>query len=281
MLQSSSICVISSTSQHLRNRDSERLKHEFKRVIISMDIREFSKLVKKSQSYGAPRKGHHQGSLKVDPKNNKDILDLNNTHKVQFPRVTLGRLRLGVSVLGKGRYMLQMLEALTHGKPSVTRRVFAMNGVEAFGYKILILGERITLVSYDFVMGTIQLSFNTYRYSLITSSTCSNYPIVVNGHNARKTLIFPNLEDTRFIIVNQTKVALKEKSQGYMVLSFLEVKDFLEVFRKEMPNLPPPTKGGVLHKPSTRSKTNVYSTIQDKTNQVEETSKIIVGEEDN
>ncbi|RDX71597.1 hypothetical protein CR513_49036, partial [Mucuna pruriens] len=59
---------------------------------------------------------------------------------------------------------------------------------------------------------------------------------------ARKPLIFPDPKDSRFIIAIQVEAAIDERAQGYMVLSFLEVKscsnmnyvaivkDFLEVF---------------------------------------------------
>ncbi|RDX98005.1 hypothetical protein CR513_19138, partial [Mucuna pruriens] len=139
-----------------------------------------------------------------------------------------------------------------------------MNGAKASRLKNLMLGDYVTVynllsilynlgathsfISYNSInklsFPTCLLSFNLLVSTLITTH-------VVTSNYARKILIFLNSKDTRFTSTNKAKVALEEGTYGYMILSFLEVKDSVEVvmnfpkvFLEEVSNLLDTDRGG-------------------------------------
>ncbi|RDX86638.1 hypothetical protein CR513_31998, partial [Mucuna pruriens] len=78
------------------------------------------------------------------------------------------------------------MNVLRATKPTASMRVFTISGVEASGSENLML---------DIILGMDWLF--------------SNHILI---DHARKTLIFQNLKDTRFITANQANAALKEEA---------------------------------------------------------------------
>ncbi|RDY03618.1 hypothetical protein CR513_12773, partial [Mucuna pruriens] len=154
------------------------------------------------------------------------------------------------------------MNTIKEEKPTRIGRVFSMSGAEASKFEDLIWGEcdlAGNLLSVLFNLGTnnsfisygcvYRLGLPTYPLTfdllvstltttpIATSVLCANCP-TINGHSYRmsyphrlcqKTLIYPNPKDTEFITANQAQTALEEGARGYMILSFMEVTNDLDL----------------------------------------------------
>ncbi|RDX89743.1 hypothetical protein CR513_28491, partial [Mucuna pruriens] len=144
---------------------------------------------------------------------------------IYFKCRRLGHISRNCKVLSRSRPSSSVARP---EKPTIMGCVFVVGRAKALKSDNLILGATHSFISY----------------------TCMDI-LALPTNYARKTFIFPNPKDYRFITSSQAEASLNEGAHGYMVISYLEVKscsdmdyvaivrDFLEVFLDEVLGLPP------------------------------------------
>ncbi|XP_020209473.1 uncharacterized protein LOC109794435 [Cajanus cajan] len=155
-------------------------------------------------------------------------------------------------------------------QPTAAGRVFALTGAEAETSSVLVKGKGKADgndISILFDSGASH-SFISYecvgRLNLVVSSLCVDLVVSTPASGmdwlsanrilidcSEKRLIFPTVEQERFISSGQVDGLLEGEALGFMILSFISVenekllnsidvvREFPEVFLDDVPGLPP------------------------------------------